>query len=207
MKLLTLQPSFTVEVPMHDSELMNRVRQVIQSPELRDRVKSAGACIDLSVDASEQRFWSPHLNVQVDAVDGKSHLFCRFSPRPEVWTMVMMIYFITTFIITGASIYGYVQWFLGETPWSLALIPTAALVIIALHVASLIGQGLSADQMDELRCRLDETLRLAVADGDPLGDDSGIVYRLDPAASAAGVKPPNELADRVGERDPNEQLR
>jgi hypothetical protein len=207
MKLLTMQPAFRLEVPVHGGELMKRVRKVIQSPELRDHVRSAGDCIDFAVDASERRFWSPHLNAEVSDVDGGSQLFCRFSPRPEVWTMVMMIYFVATFFITGAAIYGYVQWFLGQTPWSLALIPFAAVVVISLHVASLIGQSLSADQMEELRHRLDKTLASALADQDDAEDESAKDFRVDHAADASDSKPQRAPVSRAGHRDPGAQLR
>jgi hypothetical protein len=217
MKLLTMQPAFRLEVPVHGGELMKRVRKVIQSPELRDRVRSAGDCIDFAVDASERRFWSPHLNVEVSNVevsdvevsdvDGGSQLFCRFSPRPEVWTMVMMIYFVATFFITGAAIYGYVQWFLGQTPWSLALIPSAAVVVISLHVASLVGQSLSADQMEELRHRLDKTLASALADQDDAEEGSAKDFRVDQAADASDFKPQSAPVNRADHRDPDEQLR
>lgn len=206
MKVLTLQPTFTVEVELQGVELMRSVRRAIQSPELRDHVRSAGACIDIAVESSQRRFWSPHLNVEVSDAEGGSELFCRFSPRPEVWTMVMMIYFVATFIITGSAIYGYVQWFLGQTPWSLVVIPTAALVIVTLHLASLIGQGLSSDQMETLRRRLELTLELALADQDvgraqPAGD-----YRVDEAAEASEFKPRSAKRIRVSQSDADEQL-
>jgi hypothetical protein len=164
MSSLTMQPTFTVEVALQPGELMPRVRRAIESPELRDHVATAGDCIDFSVDTSERRFWSPHLNVQVSEVDGGSQLLCRFSPRPEVWTLVMFVYFIATFFVTAAAIYGYVQWFLGHPPWSLALIPTAAVVIVSIHAASLIGQRLSSDQMETLHRRLDQMLEIALAE-------------------------------------------
>jgi hypothetical protein len=167
MSSLTMQPTFTLEVPLHHGELMRRVRRAIASTELREHVATAGDCIDFAVDSAERRFWSPHLNVQVSEVEGGSELFCRFSPRPDVWTLVMLIYFIATFFVTAAAIYGYVQWFLGHPPWSLALIPTLAVVIVSLHAASLIGQRLSSDQMEELRRRLDQTLATALADTAP----------------------------------------
>ena len=80
--------------------------------------------------------------------------------------MVMMIYFIATFFIFVAAIYGYVQWFLGEPPWSLVVIPIAAIVIGSLHAASLVGQRLSSDQMQELRHRLDQTIEMSTSPQD-----------------------------------------
>ena len=162
MKPLQMQPTFTMDVPLRAGDLMPRIRRAINSPELRDHVVSAGHCLDLHVESEEQRFWSPHLNVQVSDADEGSELFCRFSPRPEVWTMFMFFYFVATFLICSAAIYGYVQWFLGSWPWSLVLIPISLLVIGLLHAASLIGQRLSSDQMETLRHRLDQTIERAL---------------------------------------------
>ena len=73
----------------------------------------------------------------------------------------MAIYLVTACLIFAASIWGYVQWFLGDTPWALLFIPIGLVGIVVLHVASLIGQSLSADQMEQLRARLDELIAQA----------------------------------------------
>lgn len=163
MKPFTMQPTFTQDVPLQADEVMRRIRRAIQSAELRDHVDTAGYVVEFKVDPAQRRFWSPHLNVQVNEVESGSQLYCRFSPRPEVWTMFMFIYFIAAFLASAAAIYGYVQWFLGETPWALVIIPIAIVTIVSLHAASLFGQGLSSDQMDELRQRLDQTLEQVIA--------------------------------------------
>jgi hypothetical protein len=164
MKFFTVQPAFTLDTPLSTDELMPRIRKTIQEMGLRDRIGSAGACVDLKVSPDERRFWSPHLNVQASDMDGGSQLFCRFSPRPEIWTLFMAIYLVTACLIFAASIWGYVQWFLGQTPWALLFIPIGAVGILGLHVVSLVGQGLSADQMEQLRTRLDDMLAKAVTD-------------------------------------------
>lgn len=163
MNLFTIQPTFTQEVPLHANEVVARIRQVIRSTEIGKHVDSAGYVVDFKVDPAQRRFWSPHLNVQVNQMESGSQLFCRFSPRPEVWTMFMFFYFIAAFVACAAAIYGYVQWFLDEPPWSLVIIPIATVTIVALHGASLFGQSLSSDQMEELRQRFDQTLQQALA--------------------------------------------
>jgi hypothetical protein len=94
MKPLRMQPTFTMNVHLRADELMPRIRRVIQAPDLCKHVVSAGPCVDFQVGRAEQRFWSPHLNVQVSEIDSGAQLYCRFSPRPEVWTMFMFFYFV-----------------------------------------------------------------------------------------------------------------
>ncbi len=161
---MKLQPTFTVDVPLGADELMEKIRLAIRSPELLGHAVSAGQCVELTIDAAERRFWSPHLSVSVN--DGESssrtELFCRFSPRPEVWTMFMFFYFIGLFGMCAAAIYGYVQWFLGSPPWALTVIPIGLVTVAVLHSTSLIGQGFSSDQMELLRARLERTLEIVL---------------------------------------------
>ena len=47
---------------------------------------------------------------------------------------------------------------IGETVWGLWAAVVGVLVIVGLHAASLIGQRLGHDQMDQLRKRLDDVV-------------------------------------------------
>jgi hypothetical protein len=161
MKSLKMQPTFRLNVPDHADQAMIKIRRAIKSPELSDHVVSAGQCVDYKIETSDRRFWSPHLSVQLYDTESGAEVFGRFSPRPEIWTMFMAFYFAAAFTIFCALIYGYVQWTLGSKPWALILVPICVLIIITLHAASLIGQGLSSDQMQLLRSRLDRTMEIA----------------------------------------------
>lgn len=160
---LQMQPAFRVELPWDFDESKRRLRQAIGSAELSDHASAAGSVIDFQIESTEQRFWSPHLSVQLNRVEQaeSTEAFCRFSPRPEIWTMVMAIYMVAACCFFGSLIYGFVQWSMGDTPWSLVVMPVAILVIAGLHLASLIGQGWSRDQMQVLRSRWDRTVELA----------------------------------------------
>jgi len=68
---------------------------------------------------------------------------------------------VVTILMGLAMIVGYVQWTLGYTPWSLSAVPIGVLLIACLHLASMVGQSLSADQMTLLRGRLDRALEMA----------------------------------------------
>lgn len=164
MKSLKLQPTFTMELPLPADDVMKRVRNVLRHEAALDEaseIVSAGNCIDVKVPREQQRFWSPHLNAHVSDHSAGSEVYCRFSPRPEVWTMVIAIYFVASFFICSAAIYGYVQHVMGGAPWALVLIPVGIVMIAALHLASLIGQKLSEDQMQHLRHRLEQVVKQA----------------------------------------------
>lgn len=170
LQLLRMQPTFQRSLPWPTEESIARVRAGAAVSDFRDHVAAAGSVIDFRIEDGEQRFWSPHLSVQLSDSDkpGETDLLARFSPRPEIWTMFMAVYAVMFITACGAAIYGYVQHFLGQTPWSLVAIPMCLLVIFGLHAGSLIGQNLSRDQMQVLIDRLDQVLAKAVSSPSPI---------------------------------------
>ncbi|MFG0290583.1 MAG: hypothetical protein ACF8CQ_20560 [Rhodopirellula sp. JB044] len=167
-KIFQLQPAFTIDVPVEQKQAIERLKMAIARDELRGLAESAGSVFDFKIARAERRFWSPHLSAQFSETDSGVKLFARFSPRPEVWTMFIAIYFIVAILMGLAMIVGYVQWTLGYSPWSLAVVPMGAFLIACLHLASMIGQSLSADQMALLRERLDRSIEIAF--GEQSGD-------------------------------------
>jgi hypothetical protein len=167
---LRMQPTFRVELPWEIEEAKNRIRRAIACEELADHADSAGQVVDYKIESSQQRFWSPHLSVQLYRLDEpqSTEAFCRFSPRPEIWTMVMAIYMFAACCLFGSLIFGFVQWMMGNSPWSLIVAPLSIALIAGLHMASLVGQGWSRDQMQLLRARWDRTLE--IASGEPVSN-------------------------------------
>jgi hypothetical protein len=156
-----MRPTFAVQLPLPAEESIGRIRSQIAGSDSRVRTLSAGKCADFFIDEAERRFWSPYLSVQVQDSEGGSLLRGRFSPRPEIWTFVMFVYFLMAFVILFGISFGYVQWAIGESPWGFLAAPVGVLVIVLLHAASLVGQRLSTDQTEQLRARLDEVLEAA----------------------------------------------
>jgi hypothetical protein len=159
MQATQLRPTFTVELPMQVDDAMQVIRQEIGSPECYGRVVSAGHCVEFFVDDKDKRLWSPYLSVQAQQEEQRTVLFGRFSPRPEVWTFVMFLYAINSFLVIFGAMFGYGQWAIERTPWALACIPVGVVCIAAIHISSMIGQRLSADQMHRLRDCLDQVLQ------------------------------------------------
>jgi len=166
MKFFQLQPAFTLDVTLEHKEAIEKLREAINREELRGLADAAGSVFDFRIDRREQRFWSPHLSAQLSPTETGTQLFARFSPRPEIWTMFIAIYFVVAILMCLAAIVGYVQWSLGYFPSAVWLIPAGAVMIAALHFGSLVGQSLSADQMALLRTRFDRATELAFGEPD-----------------------------------------
>ncbi len=167
-----MRPRFALEFPATADEVMDCIRSMLETEGPGYGGTSARRCAELFVDESERRFWSPHLSIQVQEQGKGSVLSGRFSPRPEVWTLIMFVYFLMAFAVVFGSAYGYVQWLLGSTPWGLLAVPGGIAVIVLLHAASIVGQRLSDDQMELLRSRLDTLLEcVAEAKKEGVRDD------------------------------------
>ena len=152
-----MRPTFSVELPLSADEAIDRIRTEVDVSNFN--TMSAGRSAEFRVPESERRFWSPYLSIQVqDTADG-CVLRGRFSPRPEIWTMFIFVYFVMTFAIFFGAAFGYVQWTLDYSAWGFLAVPIGILVIALLHVASLVGQRLSSDQTVQLRDQLDLLLR------------------------------------------------
>lgn len=192
MSPLEMQPTFSMDFPLPSKELMGRVRHAIASLGASTRAVTAGTCVEIAPPKDETRFWSPHLSVQIsdvpesghdhvssalvsseDSPAGRSQLFGRFSPRPEIWTFCMFLYFALGLLFCGGLLVVYVQWSLGRAISAVWALPIAILGILGLHIASWIGQGLSKHQMIELREQLDQILELAVPSS-PTGKRPGL---------------------------------
>lgn len=153
-----MRPKFSLELPVPADEAIIRIRRGLNTPELRGSGSSTGRTAEILVDRSERRVWSPRLTVRVeDAPDG-STLRGRFSPRPDVWTGFMFVYFLVVFLIVFGATFGYVQQVSDQTPWGYWVVPVGLLIIAGIHVASYVGQRLGANQMYELRQRLESVL-------------------------------------------------
>jgi len=70
----------------------------------------------------------------------------------------MFVYSFSLFSVVFGATLGYVQQVSGETPWGYWAVPTGLLIIACIHLAGYVGQRLAADQMRELRGRLDGLL-------------------------------------------------
>jgi hypothetical protein len=150
-----LRPRFSLELQVSADEAVLLLREGLESPELQGTSMAAGRHVDVMVERSERRVWSPRLNVRIEDSPGGSTLRCRFSPRPDMWTGFMFVYFVMVFLVVFGATLGYVQQVSDEAAWGYWGIPIGILIIALIHLAGYVGQRLAASQMRELRKRLE----------------------------------------------------
>jgi len=104
---------------------------------------------------TERTFWSPYLSLEVEDEPDGSAIRGRFSPHPNVWTMFMAVYILLAIVALGGLSYGMVQYTLGHQPWSFLTVPAAVALFGFVYGATLIGQGVGAEQMHTMRSLVD----------------------------------------------------
>jgi len=152
-----MRPRFELQLPVARETWLDALRAELESdpPSLRGQVFRKHAVVQM-LDA-ERTFWSPYLNLEVEDEPDGSAVRGRFSPHPNVWTLFMAIYILIAMAGLAGLSYGIVQYTLGQPPWALLGVPAAVALFGFVYGATLIGQGLGAEQMYMMRRLVDRT--------------------------------------------------
>lgn len=113
----------------------------------------------LQLPAARRTLLSPFLNLEVTERDGRPVLKGRFSPHPNVWTGFLAVYLFLGMAGTVFGWYGLSQWTVDEPPTMLLGVPGSLAAIAFVYGAAVIGQGLTADEMYDLRALVDRAVR------------------------------------------------
>jgi hypothetical protein len=150
-----MRPRFELQLPVTREAWLDALRSALQNDaeSLRGQVFRKHAVVQMC--DTERTFWSPYLNLEVEDEPDGSVVCGRFSPHPNVWTMFMAVYILLAIIALGGLSYGIVQYTLGHQPWSFLIAPAAVALFGFVYGATLIGQGLGAEQMHTMRSLVD----------------------------------------------------
>ena len=101
----------------------------------------------------KQHTWSPHLHVTFIEEGEEVEAYGRFAPHPSIWTLFMATYFVLGLLGMAATLYGTSLLMMDKAHWLWWMLggPASVLAIAFIFGASLIGQGLGADEMHVLR--------------------------------------------------------
>ncbi len=168
---MVLRPRFELELACPSRDVIERLCSYFAGTSLqlkRTRVPGGGAergprhedHLALTVPAADQHVWSPWLAIEVSASDSGTHIAARFSPHPSVWTgfafgylcLGMVCAVALTIVASGAMLENSGQ------PWAWWVAGGAAVAMLAMWSASMIGQRLAHDQMEVLRTNLDRAI-------------------------------------------------
>jgi hypothetical protein len=121
----------------------------------------------LQLPTERRSLLSPFLNLELaDGPEG-SLLVGRFSPAPNVWTGFMAIYVFLALTGLAGLIFGWAQATVDEFAWGFIALPVSLALMVFVYGAAVIGQGLTADEMYELRAFVDRAAEKGGAPGGP----------------------------------------
>ncbi|RKZ19902.1 hypothetical protein DRQ50_01165 [bacterium] len=159
---LTMRPVFTIPLQGDGTAVLQKVHERLgreQAPFVGQVLKRHAF---LQLPRHERSLLSPYLNLQLrDRDDGSVCLDGRFTPHPAVWTGFMAIYGVLAMVGLAGLVLGWAQTTVDEYPWGFWAAPVCLVLIAFVYGASVIGQGLTADEMHAQRRFVERSLHEA----------------------------------------------
>jgi hypothetical protein len=154
-----MRPVFTIELETDGADVLRTLDALVKSGVggLVGQVLPSHAVLQLPPE--RQSMLSPFLNLELADSDGGAVLRGRFSPHPNVWTGFLAIYGALGMVALTCAMYGLSQWWIGHSAWVLLGVPGSLGAIAFVYGAAVIGQGLVADEMYDLRALVDRAVR------------------------------------------------
>tara|TARA_R110002072_G_scaffold232062_3_gene389417 strand:+ start:563 stop:1042 length:480 start_codon:yes stop_codon:yes gene_type:complete len=155
-----MRPRFSLKIPLAPSEVHRRLESQLARSECPCQSSVVGKHIEVTIRDDLRHFWSPHLSLELNPDADGSVLAGLFGPSPNVWTLFLAAYGFLALTAFFSGILGLVQVSLGDPAWGLALAGGSILACALPYAASQVGRSLAAEQMEELRRFLRESLSL-----------------------------------------------
>ncbi|MFN2371139.1 MAG: hypothetical protein ABR506_08305, partial [Candidatus Krumholzibacteriia bacterium] len=148
-----MRPGFRIPVPGDGCAVLAQVHEGLRRPGAPFVGQVLKCHAYLQLPPARRSLLSPYLNLQLCAQeDGEGTvLLCRFSPHPAVWTGFMGVYGVFAMLAAAGLMYGWAQTTVDEYPWGFWVAPACLALVAFVYGAAVIGQGLTADQMHEMR--------------------------------------------------------
>jgi hypothetical protein len=154
-----MRPGFTVPLKGDGTAVLEKVHERLGAPGARFVGQVLKRHAFLQAPPAARSLLSPYLNLQLrDTEDGGVVLHGRFTPHPAVWTGFMAVYGTLAMVGFAGLMYGWAQASVDEYAWGFWVAPACLALIGFVYGASVIGQGLTADEMYALRRVVDRAL-------------------------------------------------
>lgn len=158
-----MRPRFEFQVPVDAARWLGAVRDELDADRDLCRGQTFRHHAVVEMRAAAKHFWSPYLNLDVEDEPGGSVVRGRFAPHPHVWTLFMAVYILLGIVFLAGIVWGFVQYTMGEAPWGALVAPAAVGLFGFVYGATLIGQGLGAEQMYTMRALVDRATHASLS--------------------------------------------
>lgn len=146
-----MRPRFRIPVTGDGSLVLEQLQRQLEAPEAPIAGQVVRCHAFLQMPADRRSLLSPFLNLEMACGPDGTNLVGRFSPAPNVWTGFMALYGFLGLCGLAGLMFGWAQTTVDEFAWGFIAFPVALALGAFVYGAAVIGQGLTADEMYELR--------------------------------------------------------
>ncbi len=155
---LRIRPRFKEEIQIEPTQIKEKMKAALSKNKASCHGKIVQNHVILSIPPDQQHYWSPQLSLEFEEKDSGTIIRGLYGPKPAVWTMFVFFYSAIGFFTLMGLIFGLSQMMLKMNPYALWSVPLGGFLILGLFIISKIGQGLSQNQMHQLKAFIDEAL-------------------------------------------------
>lgn len=162
MTSFRIRPRFQVVVPDEPAAIVEKLAAAIAQPDSPCTGRAIPGHAVLTMPAEAQHFWSPQLDLSIEAHPEGALIRGLYGPNPEVWLLFAFGYGITGVLALFISIFGFTRVSLGMEAPILWILPVLGGLAVALYIASQLGQKLGAEQTFTLHHFFEKTVAAKV---------------------------------------------
>jgi len=137
---------------------VNTCREVLLQAASDYAVTSSGQYLVVQIPKERQHYWSPNLQISLDAAEEQTQVNALITPMPAVWTLFAFSYILILTLGFFGTLYGLAQWQLKQPAPGLWALPITLGLIAVVYSAALIGQRIGHAQTEELTNFLHQSL-------------------------------------------------
>lgn len=153
-----IRPRFKFKSPQSVDEIAHRIKSALAAGHSLCEGRIIHGHATIYIPENERHYWSPQLNLSIEAVDGGSIIRGLYGPRPEVWTMFVLFYTIIGIAILLVLVFGLSYMSLGQPHTILWWVPVLSTIFLSLYLVSYFGQRLGKQQLITLHNFVENSL-------------------------------------------------
>ncbi len=150
-----LQPRYRRELSASAEDVLQTLRTHFAHDHGHVRMTFRGAHAQVSIAPENARWWSPWLTIEVLRANTDAVVDGRFGSNPAFFTMWAFALGASLLVTLGLTLFGLVQWQLGESLTILTFAGVAGVCSFALAALPLVGQERARGQMQHINDALE----------------------------------------------------
>ena len=150
MSSFRLRPQFSIHLPGAVDAVRQQLAEDLKRHGEKFDVKSFPGYLSLRVPEAEQQYWSPQLQISLDADEVQTSLAGIYGPNTNMWASFLYGYLIVGSVGLFSGLLGACQLCIGDSPWGLWIFGAMVAAALGLYFSAQMGQKLGARQTFEL---------------------------------------------------------